>query len=164
MKIKEIFQDLSSTPLAKKGEKKETQGLDFQQLLKEANNKRFEAQPTSASVASPGESGMLSLPILSVPSLSGLGGIQDAGQIRSLGIQATESTLEVLERFQKAMAAPQVTLKQMDPIVQTLSREVVTLKDLSEKIPSSDPLQKIMNELGILSTVEIEKFRRGEYV
>ena len=28
----------------------------------------------------------------------------------------------------------------------------------------SDPLQKIVTDLGIVSTVEIEKFNRGEYV
>jgi hypothetical protein len=38
------------------------------------------------------------------------------------------------------------------------------LNRLSEQLSPSDPLKKIMTEAGIVSAMEIEKFRRGEYV
>jgi len=34
----------------------------------------------------------------------------------------------------------------------------------SDQLPPSDPLRKMMGEIGILSNVEIEKFNRGDYV
>jgi hypothetical protein len=34
----------------------------------------------------------------------------------------------------------------------------------AEQVPLSDPLQRIMTDVGIVSTVELEKFSRGEYV
>ena len=84
--------------------------------------------------------------------------------MRSQGVKVAESTLGILEEYQKAIGDPQKTPRQIDPLVQSLSEEVKSLKMLAEKVPPSDPLQKIMTDLGIVSTVEIEKFNRGEYV
>ncbi len=84
--------------------------------------------------------------------------------MRCEGIAAAENTLRLLEDYQNAMGNPRVPLRQIDSIVQSLSREVKTLDGLSRKIPSTDPLVKILGDVGIVSTVEIEKFNRGEYV
>jgi hypothetical protein len=91
----------------------------------------------------------------------------DAGQInetRSKGVETTEKTLDLLERYQKAIADPQMPLKRINEFIDSLSLEVKSLNSLSEKLPPVDPLQKIMTEVGILSAVEIEKFNRGEYI
>jgi hypothetical protein len=91
----------------------------------------------------------------------------DTGRIsetRSKGLEATEKTLDLLERYQKAIADPQVPLKKVNEFIDSLSLEVKSLNALSGNLPPVDPLQKIMTEVGIISAVEIEKFKRGEYI
>lgn len=88
----------------------------------------------------------------------------DSFQIRSQCLKAVEETLNTLEAYQENLSLLEISLKKVDPIIQTLKEEVETLQRLSEKLPTRDPLRNIMAETGILSTVEIEKFRRGDYL
>jgi hypothetical protein len=69
-----------------------------------------------------------------------------------------------LEEYKNAMGDPEMPLKKIDPLIQSLSQGMQDLNTLSAKLSPSDPLQKILTEVGIVSAVEIEKFRRGEYI
>jgi hypothetical protein len=164
MKIKEITQQVSSTLRSRNIQKEETKELEFQKLLKDANVKLNDA--TQRISPSPREEVVkeLSSPALSASSVSYLLKFEDIAQIRSQSVQATENTLEVLKKYEETIANPEISLKKIDPLIQSLSQEVQDLKILSEKLSPSDPLQKILTEVGIVSTVEIEKFRRGEYI
>jgi hypothetical protein len=164
MKINDILQQPSSLPVSKKRDKTEGKEIDFQQFLKEARVRQSENHQTAPPSFPGREVENLSVPVLSVPSLNGVSETTEMNQIRSQGVKAAESTLGILEEYQKALDDPQRTLRQIDSLVQSLSQEVKSLKMLAEKVPTSDPLQKIMTDLGIVSTVEIEKFNRGEYV
>ena len=164
MKITDILQQPSSLPVSKKADKTEGKEVDFQHFLNDARARRSEGHQATPPPLTSGEVENLSIPALSVPSLNGAPETREMNQIRSLGIKATEDTLGILEQYQRAIGDPGKTLRQMDSLVQSLSHELGNLKTLAEKVPSSDPLQKIMTDLGIVSTVEIEKFSRGEYV
>ena len=164
MKITDILQQPSSLPASKKADKTEGKEVDFQHFLNDARARRSEGHQATPPPSTSREVESLSIPVLSVPSLNGVSETQEMNQIRSLGIKATEDTLGSLEQYQRAIGDPGKTLRQVDSLVQSLSQEVENLKTLAEKVPSSDPLQKIMTDLGIVSTVEIEKFSRGEYV
>jgi hypothetical protein len=48
--------------------------------------------------------------------------------------------------------------------VQALSEKVTDLQGLARTLAPADPLKKIIQEVGTLSAVEVEKFNRGEYV
>jgi len=149
MKIKEVIQGNSSILGSKRPEKKESKEVDFRKVLSDASAKLKAPSPMASSSLS------------SITSLNDRSMI-DLSQIRSQSIQATENTLGLLEAYQKALADPEVSLKKIDSFIQALSDQVHHLNVLSEKVPSSDPLNRIMTEVGIVSTVEIEKFRRGE--
>jgi hypothetical protein len=165
MKIKEISQQLSTILASKNTQKQEPTELEFQKLLKDANvklNHASERMPPS-----PHDEGVkeLSSPALSAASsVSYLLKSEDIAQIRSQSIQATENTLKALEEYKNAMVDPGMPLKKIDPLIQSLSQEMQDLNILSAKLSPSDPLQKILTEVGIVSAVEIEKFRRGEYI
>jgi hypothetical protein len=96
--------------------------------------------------------------------LNFLSDLKDPAQIRLKGIQSTEKTLDMLEQYQKAMANPNLSLKNIYPLIQSLSQELQGLNVLSEKLSPSDPLRPILTNTGIVSAVEIEKFHRGEYI
>lgn len=141
MKINSILYNTSSLNHL---ERNDHQGnaLDFKTMLENSDKK-------ISSLAAP----------LSIPPM----GLEEIYQIRSLGIKTSEEVLYLLEDYQKVMADPQIPLESIEPLIQSLSKEVNQLQILSERIPASDPLRRIITELGILSTVEVEKYYRGGY-
>jgi hypothetical protein len=133
-------------------------GLDFAELLKQANPDPKSVSQTVSPLPSQGEV----QPVSSLPFI--MSKLEEINQVRLQGIEATENTLSLLEQYQEAMADPDVSLKKVDPLVESLSKEVNSLNVLSERLSPADPLQKILTEVGIVSTVEIERFRRGDYL
>jgi hypothetical protein len=160
MKISDILQQPSSLPASRKGDKTEASEVDFQQFLNDARARRAEGHQTTPPVSPGLEVENLSAPpVLGDPSEN-----MEMNQIRSMGIKATEDILGMLEQYQKAIGNPEMSLRQIESLARSLSQGVSRLETVAEKVASSDPLRKIMTDVGIVSTVEIEKFNRGEYV
>jgi len=149
MKIREVVQGNPSILGSKGSGKNDPKEVDFRKVLNEANARLKPPCPAASSSLS-------SVSSLADPS------VIDLGQIRSKSIGATEKTLGLLEAYQKAMADPEISPEKIGSFIQALSEQVDLLKVLSEKVPLSDPLNRIMTDVGIVSTVEIEKFRRGD--
>lgn len=164
MDVKKIMEGISAISGVNSGRKNELSQLDFQKLLNDAESNIKAVDQSSSLSPSMGMRDVPVDPAFSVQALHFLPEQEEITQIRSQGIRAAESTLNFLEKYQKAVGDPQITLKKVDPLVLSLSQEVNDLHLLSEKLPPSDPLQKIMREIGIVSTIEIEKFNRGEYI
>ena len=151
MKINSIIYDTPSISDLKKKDQ-DNREYDFQTLLKGANAKLDNTiQKTSSLSPSP------------LSPLNGLMELNDISQIRSQGIQASEDALKILEEYQKIIGDNKMPFKRIDQLIQSLSQEVHRLGILSEKLSPSDPLKKILTELGIVSSVEIEKYHRGDY-
>jgi hypothetical protein len=160
MDIKKIINGTSLIPELNQERKSQLSQLDFQKVLKDAKT-----NITIADQPSPLPSrGVEEIPAGTSYLIQALSEPERINQIRFQGVSQVENTLSILEKYQKAVGDPQMTLKKVDRLVQSLSQEVNGLNQLSEKLPTSDPLQKIMNEVGIVSAVEIEKFNRGEYI
>jgi hypothetical protein len=137
MKIKEFDPSIQSLFPSKKPKTEGTQGVDFQKLLIGAAERLNGGKPIDQ---------------------------QDQVSIRSQSLKAVEGTLILLEKYQASLSDPEAPLKKVDPFLQALTKELDGLNRLSEKLPHADPLRKILDEAGILSAVEIEKFRRGDYL
>lgn len=145
----------------KKGKREESEVKDFQKALQEAHS-HLQERP-APSVFKGGVGGGEWLEPVTFPLLpSNLAAGAPCPQ--SQGTEATERTLDLLERYQVALSDPRVSLKEVYSLVQSLRQEVQELNRWSDQLPPSDPLRKIMGEIGILSNVEIEKFNRGDYV
>jgi len=164
MKIEDILQQPHSLPVSKKGAKTEGTEIDFQKFLEDAKARRSEGQPSGSPALSGPEIEGPPPAVFPLASNVGISEINELNQLRFQGIKLTENTLNLLEEYQKDLEDPRKTLKEIESLVRSLSEEVKNLNTLSEKVSPSDPLQKIMAELSVLSTVEIEKFKRGEYV
>lgn len=150
MKINPIIYDPSSVNGFKKNDPNGN-GLDFKTLLK---NAEIRVEGEIQKVSSP-----FSVTSLSTP----FNELEDINHIRSLGIKTSEGVLHLLEEYHKAIINDQIPLEKIDPLIQSLSREVSRLQILSERIPESDPLRKILTELGVISAVEVEKYYRERY-
>jgi len=159
MDVREILGGALSEAAGKK-EKKELNRFDFQKILQEAQSNLKEANGAAPGGAAGGPE-ILPEGVLAVnwPEV-----IKDSSPARLQGIRAAEKALDLLEQYQRAMENPRTTLREIHPLVQSLAEEMKSLDQWVEKMPPSDPLRGILTEAGILSSVEIEKFNRGDYI
>jgi hypothetical protein len=164
MKIAEILQQAASLPNSGKKEKAESSGLDFQELLNGAASKLDDSGQNLTSAALQDGEEMFSSSVSSLYPLNGVQGSTSISDIVTHSIQATEKTLNALEQYQKGMANPETPLKKIEPLAQSLSQQVDQLNSLSDQLPASSPLKGIIQEVGVVSSVELERFRRGEYL
>ncbi|MCX8118303.1 MAG: hypothetical protein N3G78_10260 [Desulfobacterota bacterium] len=137
MKVKTIDPSLTPGGSHRPHRREQVQGLDFAQMLIHAKER-----------------------------LNGAGPINPADplSLRSKSLQSIEETLTTIELYQEGLSSPETPLRGIEPIVQSMARGVEELDGLSRQLPLDDPLRKIMIETAILSAVEIEKFRRGDYL
>ena len=96
--------------------------------------------------------------------VKGIMEVQPAEQLRTQGVSAAEKTLDLLGKYQQALADPAQSLKQINPLVESLSRKVEHLEKLTQQFSPGDPLQKIIQQVGVVSAAEIAKFNRGDYI
>ncbi len=161
MDVKKISGEIPPSVIGKKGKVEGLEGAEFQKALQEAHSHLQKSVTPSVSAEDSGRAELLEPANFSLlTSILGAG----APTPQSQGVQAMERTLDLLERYREALSDPQVSLKKVYPLVQSLRQEVQEMNRWTDQLPPSDPLRKIMGEIGILSSVEIEKFNRGDYV
>jgi hypothetical protein len=160
MDVKEIGGEKPPLAFGKKGKREGVEGTDFQKALQETHSHQ---QGSSGPSVSRGFVGGVEWLDPVTPPLFPSNLPTGALSLQSQCSEATERTLNLLEQYQRALSDPQVSLKGVYSFVQSLQQEVQELNRWSDQLPPSDPLRKIMGEIGILSNVEIEKFNRGDY-
>jgi hypothetical protein len=74
-----------------------------------------------------------------------------------------ESMIDLLESYRQELADPQVNLKQMDAIIQNISRENDSLASLADSMPD-DEIKHILNHTMVTASLEVTKFYRGDYL
>lgn len=163
MKIKEISNEIPTGPESVKLKSNKDIGrLDFLHLLEKANADSNILSTAGSLHPSPGEEVPLNPP-QTTPGLYFSSPLENRNT-HSETLQATERVLDLLEKYQRALIDPNISLREMDSMIKLLSKEMEGLNLLSSKLPSTHPLQKMIHEVGILSAVEIQKFERGDYL
>jgi hypothetical protein len=138
MDIKKIGISPSLPHVGQNQEAKKTP--DFQRILQEAH------QSVGASKTDPGL--MLTphtqplAPGFEIATVKGVMEIQPAEQLRAQGVSAAEKTLDLLGRYQQALADPAQSLKQINPLVESLSQKVEHLQKLTNNFPMGTPCIK----------------------
>jgi hypothetical protein len=162
MNVKEILKPNVVTAGQARKTAAPTEAGAFSKLLQEAT--RVSEKEKAVSAASSMAVDLLqggSVPLTSLNFILGTGGPE---QVRAQGMKAAEGTLKLLEEYQKTLADPRTSLKKIGPLVQSLSQKAQDLTRISEGLPTSDPLRKIVTDVGVLCAVEVERYNRGEYV
>jgi hypothetical protein len=162
MNIKEILRSNVAAAGHTKKTASPTEAGAFGKLLQEAT--RVSEKEKSVLAASSPAVDLLQGGPVALTSLNLILGAGGPEQVRIQGMKAAEGTLKLLEEYQKTLADPRTSLKKIDSLVQTLSQKAQDLNRISEGLPSSDPLRKIVADVGVLCAVEAERFNRGEYV
>jgi hypothetical protein len=75
-----------------------------------------------------------------------------------------DGVLDVLEQYLSALGNPQVTLKEMAPLVDSLDQGASRLDKIASELSIDDPIKPITNDTAVLAAVEALKFKRGDYL
>ncbi len=78
--------------------------------------------------------------------------------------ERTEKFLDLLEEYQSKLLDPNLTLRDIHPLLERMETEKDALVPLLDSLPSGDRLRDVLNNALVASTVETFKFNRGDYV
>ncbi|RJQ59359.1 MAG: hypothetical protein C4530_09280 [Desulfobacteraceae bacterium] len=145
-KISEIIGSPAISGLQKRENAKS--GL-FQQNLDAAKiNQQAKANPAQCA-------GLLSVPEAAFPTIH--------EPLKSI-VDGTEHLLDMLENYSREMEAPGKTLKEIQPLIDSIRQEASRLAAEAEKEPGDDALARIANECALTANVAYIKFYRGDLV
>jgi hypothetical protein len=144
MKIEDL---LSIIAPQERPEAKPTGGANFAQHLEEA----LAADPKATTA-------------LKAPSSLGLVTAIDSLTESNRPAEALEMVLSRLDNYREALAQPDMTLKKISSLAQTLEGDSQRLHSLAQSLPDSSPLKQVMEEAAALAYTESFKFNRGDYV
>lgn len=84
---------------------------------------------------------------------------------KAVFLEQSERVLDLLDDFAQALADPQKTLRDLEPLVQKMEGEVKPLEAASGSQGESDQsLSRLMNDVSLLASVALMKFHRGDYL
>jgi hypothetical protein len=75
-----------------------------------------------------------------------------------------EGFLDLLDRFRRSLADPSLSLRGMEPVVREMESGRDQLQRIQAMLPEGDGLKEICNRAAVAATVEIVRFRRGDYL
>ncbi|TBV79669.1 MAG: hypothetical protein EYX74_06815 [Desulfobulbaceae bacterium] len=82
-------------------------------------------------------------------------------RLESLGI--TQTTIATLDSFSAALGNTALKVEELEPYISALENNVVAMLSLKERLPSQDPLSKILEEVASVSYLATAKYHRGDY-
>ena len=81
-----------------------------------------------------------------------------------LAVNGIEDMINLLDRYREELANPRMTMKQIDPVIRELTREMENLAPVLDSLPADQGLKNILNQTLVTVSLEISKFYRGDYI
>ena len=75
-----------------------------------------------------------------------------------------EDMINLLDRYREKLADPRITMKQIDPVIREMTREMENLTPVLDSLPADEGLKNILNQTLVTISLEISKFYRGDYI
>ena len=79
-------------------------------------------------------------------------------------VERVHNLLNLLDSYRKQLSDPHVTLRKLEPLMNTIAKEKDQLSALMESMPEEDGLKHILNQTLITASLEVIKFNRGDYI
>ena len=83
---------------------------------------------------------------------------------KAITIERIEKMLDLLDQYRQMLADPDVSLKNMDPVVMELAREKEKMATALDSMQDGEELKNILNQTLVTASLEITKFYRGDYI
>ncbi len=126
-------------------------GQEFGRILQQTLDNSQVPQPTTMGA-------------IFVNPLAGIQTVNASMPNRQSVVSGTEDMINLLDRYREQLADPRVPLKEIDPVIQEISREMENLTPVLESLPDGDGLKTILNRALVTASMEISKFYRGDYI
>ena len=81
-----------------------------------------------------------------------------------LAANSIEDMLNLLDGYREKLANPRITMKQIDPVIREMTREIENLAPVLDLLPADEGLRNILNQTLVTVSLEISKFYRGDYI
>ena len=79
-------------------------------------------------------------------------------------LEHVDRFLDVLDQYRSGLADPDMTLKNLYPLLQQIETEKEQLDAIGKNLPEGNRLKPILEEALVTGTLEVVKFNRGDYV
>ena len=85
-------------------------------------------------------------------------------QDKNITVERVHNLLNLLDNYRQKLSDPHVTLRMLDPMMNTIAKEKDQLSGLLDSMPNDDGLKHILNQTLITASLEVIKFNRGDYI
>ena len=85
-------------------------------------------------------------------------------QDKNITVDRIDNLINLLDNYRQQLSDPHVTLRKLEPVVNTIAKEKDQLSGLLESIPNEDRLKDILNQTLITASLEVIKFNKGDYI
>jgi hypothetical protein len=85
-------------------------------------------------------------------------------QEKNITVERVENLLNLLENYHQQLKDPHVTLRTLQPILNTIAEEKDQLSAKLDTISNEDGLKDILNQTLVTASLEVIKFNRGDYI
>ena len=79
-------------------------------------------------------------------------------------VDGIENVLDLLDDYRSKLADPNITLKDIHPLISAIEHENKFLKPLLNSLSEGDELKPILNQALVTTSVEVIKFNKGDYI
>jgi hypothetical protein len=151
MKINGIDEIIKNANADKTARKEPVENDDFKKVLK-ASVERTAHHP--AKVQQP-------------PSINPVSAIR----LQPLSLETKDATVEhvdkllnLLDNYRKQLADPTMTLRKIEPLMNTITKEKEQLSSVLDSLAGEEGLKDIVNRTLITASLEVIKYNRGDYI
>ena len=148
--------------------------LDNEQVSKTFQHElKTKAQPPAgkefsailkATVKNSTTAGLAPLQTTFINPLPGLQPVSSSLSDHQVAANSIEDMINLLDRYREKLADPRVTMKQIDPVIREMTREIENLAPVLDSLPADEGLKNILNQTLVTVSLEISKFYRGDYI
>jgi len=85
-------------------------------------------------------------------------------QDKNITVERVENLLNLLENYRQQLENPNVTLRTLEPVMNTIAKEKDQLSAVLDSMPNEDRVKDILNQTLITASLEVFKFNRGDYI
>lgn len=79
-------------------------------------------------------------------------------------VEGVENVLDLLDDYRRKLADPNVTLKDIHPLISAIEHENKYLKPVLNSLTEGDELKQILNQTLVTTSLEVIKFNKGDYI
>jgi hypothetical protein len=83
---------------------------------------------------------------------------------KSTTVERVDNLLNLLDNYRDELADPQVTLRSIEPVMNTIVKEKEQLSAVLDSLTNEDGLKDIVNRTLITASLEVIKYYRGDYI